>query len=144
MNKTNLIARAEGFTLVELLIAITIFSIGLLAIAAMQITSIRGNSKANIVTSATSVAEGVMEEILAWDSDNPIFDTDNLAGTAWNFSDTATPQYSIFVPGGGTFSATYKIDADFSSNISRIEVEVQEQGGVLSRNIILVGFKRRV
>ncbi|MCP3177385.1 prepilin-type N-terminal cleavage/methylation domain-containing protein [Desulfuromonas sp. KJ2020] len=145
MNKSRFAPGQEGFTLVELLIAVTIFAIGLLAVAGMQITSIRGNSTANIVTSGTAVAEGILEEVLSWDGSRPVFAAD-AADLAWNFGTVGSPQATLAVEGGGTFSATYTIDADYDGvvNVSRVQVTVTQVGGVLNRPITLVGFKRRV
>jgi len=55
----------EGFTLVEVMIAISIFTIGILAIASMQISAINGNDSANNLTGATTWAQDRIEELLA-------------------------------------------------------------------------------
>ena len=47
----------RGFTLLEVLIAITIFSIGLLGVATMQISAIRGNRMGYEVIQATYLAQ---------------------------------------------------------------------------------------
>lgn len=54
----------KGFTLIEILIAITILSIGLLAVASMQISAIRGNSFANDLTEGTTLASEKLESII--------------------------------------------------------------------------------
>ena len=54
----------QGYTLIEVLIAIAIFSIGFLAIAAMQTTSVQGNASARRVTEATALAENQIESLL--------------------------------------------------------------------------------
>jgi type IV pilus assembly protein PilV len=53
----------RGFTLLEILIGISIFSIGVLAVATMQISAIRGNRLGNEVTQATFLAEDKLEEL---------------------------------------------------------------------------------
>ena len=53
----------EGFTLVEVLIAIVLLSVALLALAGLQIVSIRGNSFGNHMTEAVTLAKDVMEEM---------------------------------------------------------------------------------
>lgn len=66
-----------GFTLVELLIALTIFSVGLLAIAGMQVTSIKANFNSNIRSTAIAAGQGTLEDLSALPNSNPIF---NLPG----------------------------------------------------------------
>ena len=54
----------KGFTLVEILIAIVVLAIGVLAMGQMQIASIRGNSIANTLTEATTLAQDRMENLI--------------------------------------------------------------------------------
>jgi prepilin-type N-terminal cleavage/methylation domain-containing protein len=56
---------SQGFTLVEIMIAISIFTIGILAIASMQVSAINGNDSANNLTGATTWAQDKIEELLA-------------------------------------------------------------------------------
>lgn len=59
-------SRAEaGFTLVEVLIALFVFSISALAIAAMTFMSIQSNAMTNQMSQATFLAQDKMEELLA-------------------------------------------------------------------------------
>ena len=53
----------NGFTLIEVLVAMVILSIGLLGTAALIIGIIRGNQVSNRVTTATTLAQDKMEEI---------------------------------------------------------------------------------
>lgn len=61
--KKSLRKKEQGFTLIEVLIAITIFAIGLLAVASMQVTSIKGNSYSRRVTEGSNLAQGKLEEL---------------------------------------------------------------------------------
>jgi len=54
----------EGMTLLETMIAMMILSIGLLGLAQLQITSIRGNHSSFTMTTATSVASGGLEALV--------------------------------------------------------------------------------
>jgi len=65
-----------GFTLIEVLIAMTIFSIGMLAVASMQIASIGGNATSAGVTDATSQAVIQLEQFINGD-----YDTEVVSGT---------------------------------------------------------------
>jgi len=66
----------KGFTLIEVLITMAILSIGILAVAAMQITSTKVNSSSRRITEATALAETQIERLiqLPYDHDdlNPV------------------------------------------------------------------------
>ena len=66
---TQIIHRSDfnqaGFTLLEVLIAVVIFTIGILSVNAMQISSINGNSAANIVSESTTWGSDRVESMLA-------------------------------------------------------------------------------
>jgi type IV pilus modification protein PilV len=53
----------RGFTLLEILIAVSIFAIGVLAVASMQVSAIRGNRLGSEVTQATILAQDKLEEL---------------------------------------------------------------------------------
>ena len=53
----------RGFTLLEVLIAVSIFSIGLLAVASMQIGAITGNRLGNELSIATFLAQEQVETL---------------------------------------------------------------------------------
>lgn len=55
--------REKGFTLTEVLIGLIILAIGILAIAGMQITSIRGTSFSNNLSQASVIAQERLEEL---------------------------------------------------------------------------------
>jgi prepilin-type N-terminal cleavage/methylation domain-containing protein len=57
------IKRSKGFTLLEMLIAMTILSVALLGLGQMMLLSIRGTSFGNKVTEATTLAQDKMEEL---------------------------------------------------------------------------------
>jgi type IV pilus assembly protein PilV len=68
----------RGFTFVELLIVIAIFSIGILAVASMQVTAINANASARMSGEATVLAASHIEELMASDYDT---DEDLFPGT---------------------------------------------------------------
>ena len=55
----------NGFTLLEVIIALFIFSVGLLAVASMQMTAIKGNYFSGTLTEATSWAADQMETLMS-------------------------------------------------------------------------------
>jgi len=60
MNR-SLILKREGFSLIEVLICMVFLAIGLLAIASLQVTSVRGNFFSNNLMQATYVAQDRLE-----------------------------------------------------------------------------------
>lgn len=59
----KLFSNEKGFTLLEILIAITILSVGLLALAEMTVYVIRSNAAGNKITKATVMAEDKLEQL---------------------------------------------------------------------------------
>jgi type IV pilus assembly protein PilV len=56
--------KQNGFTIIEILVAISILTVGLLAVASMQVSAIRGNKLSDNVTGALTLAEDKMEYLL--------------------------------------------------------------------------------
>ena len=59
------IKNQEGFSLIEILIAITILTIGMLSLASMQMYSIQGNKNANILSKKNIAASNLLEILLS-------------------------------------------------------------------------------
>ena len=55
----------RGFTFIEVLIVLAVFSIGVLAVAVMQVTSISTNASARMSSEATALATNQVEAIMA-------------------------------------------------------------------------------
>ncbi len=84
----------SGFTLLEVMIALVILTIGILGIASMQISAIRGNSHGRQISEATSVASALMENLLAREyADACLVDTtaDGDSGLDDSFDDRDLP-----------------------------------------------------
>ena len=108
-----------GFSLIEVLVALAILAVGLLALALFQVTAIKGNAVASKWTVATELAQDRLERFrhVAWDnivSSNPAgFNAGtmvpqyvNLPGSAGdNTAVRGTPYYRVwFVLGNATNS----------------------------------------
>lgn len=95
------IINEKGFTLLEVIIAVSILTFGLLAVATMQITAIRGNNFAYIRTEATTLAQDMMEELIAM----PFDDLDG-----YSTSETDGPYTIIPSVANGPVSNTKRIE----------------------------------
>ena len=125
-----------GFSLIEVLIAITIFVFGLLVIANLQISSIINSSGSNTRTVATSIANGVMEEIMARSELDPSFKT--TASGDWLFADGTTTDLAL--DGAGEYTATWNITTNSPiANVATITVMVN---GPSTRTVTMTSFKR--
>jgi type IV pilus assembly protein PilV len=104
--------QSAGFTLIEVIIAISLLAVGLLAVASMQISAITGNAQANRVTEATTAAQDKLEELMALDynnsgdlSEGQHADTDPPYDRTWTVTDdpggvTDTKRITVTVSGG--------------------------------------------
>ncbi|MFH1718458.1 MAG: prepilin-type N-terminal cleavage/methylation domain-containing protein [Planctomycetota bacterium] len=91
----------KGFTLLEIVIALSIFAVGLLAVATMQISAIRGNRVGNEYSRATALAQMQIESLKSAD-----FDSAALA--AGNYADANNPINETGAA-GGIFTRTWAI-----------------------------------
>lgn len=72
--RTNGKNNQEGFTLIEVLIAMAIFAIGILSLAGLQVTYIGGNASAQMQTEATALGAQVIENLKSLPFDAPELD----------------------------------------------------------------------
>ena len=131
----------QGFSLIEMLISITILSIGLFAVATMQTVAISNTALSNRTMTATELASQAMEDILSWDP----------ANAALNAS-AANVVYAngVKVTGGGTFNITYQTTINTPAiGTTRIDIIVTELFGASGINrpispIMITGFRKVV
>jgi type IV pilus assembly protein PilV len=130
----------HGFSLIEVLVAITILAVGLLGIAGLQVHSIRYNSGANIRSVEAYVAQGVMEEITSLSQFDPIFSTTSL-NNDWDFDPRpSVTETELELPGAGTFTALWSVTTnDPLQRIARVAVTVTNPNGV---RVSMTNFKR--
>jgi type IV pilus assembly protein PilV len=133
----------KGFTLLELLIAVSFLAISLLAVAGLQTTAIQSNSIANKLSAATSIAQQVMEELTARSVDDPLLNSTNTnINYNFNVNPMTSPVFSIIVPGAGTYSATYSTAINNpTSGVTRLDIIVTGDSAT-GRRVALTTFVR--
>ena len=62
-NKQEIINDKRGFTLIEVMVAMAIFAVGILALAGLQTNYISGNAQARLKTEATALGGHVIEQL---------------------------------------------------------------------------------
>ena len=108
MNKS--IRKPNGFTLIEVAAGLIILAIGLLAIAAMQITSTKGGYFSNNVTQATIFVQDKLEY---------------LKGLPYRGSDLSSGEHNEGTMSGTIFSRKYNVVEDAGNSMKTIIVTVQ-------------------
>ena len=125
----------KGFTLLEVIVAISILTFGLLAVASMQMTAIRGNYNASNITEATTVAQDRLEELM---------------GLTYGHSDLSVP-----VGGGVTnhpdpnpppgYTISWDVESDNPvTNSKLITITVQWQDKGVQKQSVLTCVKPQV
>lgn len=137
----------NGFSLLELLIAISLLTIGLLAVTSMQGVAINSNSLANRLSVAASLSQEIAEELLSREMTDPLLNTASI--NAVYDLDPNSEANSISIPGAGTYAATFSITPNALINgtslvgTSRIDITVNymtENG--TARAVIYTTYKR--
>ena len=123
--KQRLITEKGGFTILEVMVAISILAVGLMAVFTAQSRSITGNTNANRQTEAMTLAQDRMEALLALP-----YDDDDL-----------DPATSVASAAGG-YEITWTVTEYASNNYKLIEVEVAGAG--LRKNLELKCIKTRL
>lgn len=98
----------KGFTLLELLIAISLLAIGLLAAASMQQTALHSNYLSNRLSVATALAQQAAEDILSLPKDDALLLTSSGGGVLG----PGTLLSDLTMPAAGTFRTRYWITPD--------------------------------
>ena len=72
--------KSNGFTLIEILIAVIILAFALLALAGLMVTTTRNNSLGGHMTEGATFAQDKLEEFRATPFDNILSDNDQKTG----------------------------------------------------------------
>ncbi len=122
---TNLVKEERGFSLIEIVVALVLLSIGILAIAGMQMASVRGNFFSSNISQAALLALDQLEtlknqDITSADLRRGTHTPQAIPGTifsrGWNVSDVpGTTSISI------TMTVTWSDPSNHSISLSTIK-----------------------
>ncbi|MCG2831245.1 MAG: prepilin-type N-terminal cleavage/methylation domain-containing protein [Desulfobacteraceae bacterium] len=105
----------SGFTLIEVLVAMVILSIGLLGTAALITGIIRGNQVSNRVTTATTLAQDKMEDIKRLGYSNTVSETRASLSSPY---DQYEREVSVVVGSPATGMKTVTVEVYWDTNKS--------------------------
>ena len=107
----------QGFTLLEVIVAISILTIGLLAVASMQVSAIRGNASAYGMTEATSWASDQVEKLMVLPYENAgLQDTDGDGSAGLEEATEATDDNPNPPPTHGKYKVYWNVAVDDTAN----------------------------
>ena len=123
-----MVSKKDGFSLIEILVALTILAIGLLAIASLQVTSVRGNFFSNNLMQATYVAQDRLEYLKNLSFSDPLLSTGD-------HQDAPTP---INIS-GINFNRAYRVG--LNGNLLVVKYTVSWKEGFADHSISFSTFK---
>jgi type IV pilus assembly protein PilV len=107
----------KGFTLLEVIVAISILTIGLLAVASMQVSAIRGNASAYGITEATSWAADQVEKLMILPYEHEgLQDTDGDGSAGLEDATEATDDNPNYPPTHGKYKVYWNVAVDDTAN----------------------------
>jgi type IV pilus modification protein PilV len=127
----------QGFTLLEVIVAISLLTFGLLAVASMQVAAMKGNASSWEVKEATNLAVDQMERLIAMPYDDPLLEDthqDGFSGLNSMTEDTADHYSSEH----GKFTVLWNVATDDVVNHSKtINVLVKWADRGRQRHVVL-------
>ena len=106
----------QGFTIIEVIFALSIFAIGILAVSTLAITSVNSNAASRRLTEATTLAEDRLERLMTLPYDT--------------ISDGQTQQ--------GTYNISWTVlENDIVDKSKSITVTVTRTGGLKETNVAI-------
>ena len=104
-------SRCEGFSLIEVMIALVVLAVGLLALGTMQIVSIRSNAFSSEMTYSTMLAQQQLETLK------------NLGFTDANLAGGHHDPLPEIIEKGASYSVSWEVE-DTSADMKTITMDV--------------------
>jgi len=132
-----------GVMLIEALIGILIFSIGILALLGMQGAAMKNTTDARYRSEAAYLASQIVGQMWVDLDKLPSYDTDNAA--AYPARDTWMNSVALTLPGvtiGGALSPTIQVGPDGALGLAdrevRVQVQWQQPGDTQTHQVIIL------
>lgn len=105
---TRALKNSAGVSLIEVLVAIAIFAIGISAVAVLQYKTVSGNTRGRMITDATTLGEREMERLM-----------ELTYATLTSGSDNTTAPYTV------TWTVTeVDLDGDATNETKQVDIKV--------------------
>lgn len=133
--------KEEGFSLVEVLIAVCVLTIGILSVNAMQINAIGGNFTANHITESTSWGSDRVESLLSLDYTDSTLDDGDGDGDAGLDDVDANADGSMTSP-DGEYNIFWNVSENSPMNgVKTINVIINRQVNGLTKTVTMSYIK---
>ena len=131
----------NGFTLMEVLIAVAIFSIGILGVAALQSGSIKGNTSARGATDIAVIASDCLEMLRSLPYDDPALDADVGVFNLAQDDDDVDNDYDGFIDEAneaGPITVQYTVIGDWPMERAKtVVVTVTHRGASVQKQVVM-------
>jgi type IV pilus assembly protein PilV len=132
IQRTKLLGGKKGFTLIEVMISMAIFAIGILAVAGLQFWTARNNTTGEIMTQATMLARTQIENLKQQAELGPLavattHDPNNPIDSIGNSGGIFTRQWTVSDPFGNGYTV----------NARHVQVTVNWNRLGLSRSVVM-------
>ncbi len=107
-----MVATKKGFTLIEVLMAMVMFSVALLGLEKMHLTAIQVNTIANRLTQASTLVQDKAEQLLAMPYNDPLLADTTAPGSVTTYPNANNPDPSPPPPG---YAIRWEVDTDVPS-----------------------------
>jgi prepilin-type N-terminal cleavage/methylation domain-containing protein len=132
----------KGFTLVEVLVAMVVFSLAILAVGKMQIVAMQVTSAASRLTRGTTIAQDTIEQLMTLPYTDALLSDATEVGEVTTRTDQTDPD-RIKPPQG--YSITLSVDQDTpSAGVKTINLTVTWKNRGQPKSFSLAFFKESV
>ncbi len=124
-----------GFTLVEVIIAIFLLTVGILGMASMQVMALQGNSFAGNISESNALCQYKIEELMSLPYDHADLEDLNADATPTAYTDPSPPDGYVI---------TWEVDADNPvPDTKEIEVKVAWIQKGQNKETVFTSFKSK-